>query len=113
MDRLPSACLAPGAGDDCFPCNHISVTTTSVNIGFEWDAEKARGNLRKHGVSFETAKRAFADPLALVEHDRIEGGERRWRTLGRPRGLGGRGPGHRNDPHHLGATRHTHGEKTL
>ena len=26
--------------------------------------------------------RAFADPFALTEQDRIEGGERRWRTLG-------------------------------
>jgi uncharacterized DUF497 family protein len=33
-------------------------------------------------VSFETAVRAFADPFALTEQDRIEGGERRWRTLG-------------------------------
>lgn len=24
----------------------------------------------------------FADPFALTEQDRIEGGERRWRTLG-------------------------------
>ena len=54
-----------------------------MDVEFEWDDEKASRNLRKHGVSFETAKRAFADPFALVEHDRIEGGERRWRTLGR------------------------------
>jgi uncharacterized DUF497 family protein len=33
-------------------------------------------------VSFEIAKRAFAEPFALTEQDRIEGGERRWRTLG-------------------------------
>jgi uncharacterized DUF497 family protein len=30
--------------------------------------------------------RAFADPLALMEQDRIEGGERRWRTLGQVEG---------------------------
>jgi hypothetical protein len=46
------------------------------------DPDKAAGNLRKHGVSFETAIRAFADPFALTEQDRIEGGEQRWRTLG-------------------------------
>jgi uncharacterized protein len=49
---------------------------------FEWDPAKAAGNLRKHGVSFETAMRAFADPFALTEQDRIEGGEQRWQTLG-------------------------------
>jgi hypothetical protein len=49
---------------------------------FEWDPVKAIANLRKHGVSFEIAMRAFADPFALSEQDRIEGGESRWQTLG-------------------------------
>jgi uncharacterized DUF497 family protein len=49
---------------------------------FAWDPVKAAANLRKHGVSFEIAMRAFADPFALTEQDRIEGGEARWRTLG-------------------------------
>jgi len=49
---------------------------------FMWDPEKAASNLRKHGVSFEIALRAFADPLARSEQDRIEGGEERWQTLG-------------------------------
>ena len=51
-------------------------------VRFEWDADKAASNLRKHGVSFQTALRAFADPLALMEQDRVEGEERRWRTVG-------------------------------
>jgi uncharacterized DUF497 family protein len=51
-------------------------------IRFSWRADKAASNLRKHGVSFETAARAFADPLALSEQDRVEDGEERWRTLG-------------------------------
>nr|WP_242141040.1 BrnT family toxin [Sphingomonas sp. TREG-RG-20F-R18-01] len=38
--------------------------------------------MKKHKVSFETAARAFADPFALSEQDRIEGGEQRWQTLG-------------------------------
>ncbi len=49
---------------------------------FEWDPAKAASNLRKHRVSFGTAIRAFADPFALTEQDRIEGGEQRWQTLG-------------------------------
>jgi uncharacterized protein len=49
---------------------------------FEWDPVKAASNLRKHGVSFDTAIRAFADPLALTELDRIEDGEERWQTTG-------------------------------
>jgi len=49
---------------------------------FVWGEEKARANLRKHRVSFETAARVFTDPHALTVQDRIEGGEYRWQTLG-------------------------------
>ncbi len=51
-------------------------------LRFEWDSAKARANRRKHGVSFEIARQVFEDPDALVEQDRIEGGERRWQTIG-------------------------------
>ena len=49
---------------------------------FEWDPTKAASNFRKHGVSFQTAARVFADPYALVEQDRVENGEERWQTIG-------------------------------
>jgi uncharacterized DUF497 family protein len=51
-------------------------------IRFEWDPAKAKANQRKHSVAFEIAMHVFEDPDALVEQDRIEGGERRWQTLG-------------------------------
>jgi uncharacterized DUF497 family protein len=44
-------------------------------IRFEWDPAKARANNRKHGVSFDIARYVFDDPDALMDHDRIEGGE--------------------------------------
>lgn len=53
-----------------------------MKIRFEWDPEKAENNLRKHCVSFKTSIRVFADPFAMVEQDRIENGEYRWKTLG-------------------------------
>ncbi|MDO5703716.1 MAG: BrnT family toxin [Paracoccus sp. (in: a-proteobacteria)] len=53
-----------------------------MELRFEWDPEKAANNLRKHRVSFEVAARAFADPFALTEQDRVEDGECRWQTLG-------------------------------
>ncbi len=56
-------------------------------IRFEWDADKAAANARKHGVSFDIAALAFADPFALTEQDRIEGGEQRWQTLGMAQGV--------------------------
>lgn len=49
---------------------------------FEWDAVKAASNWAKHGVRFETAARAFADPFLLTQQDRIENGEQRWQTIG-------------------------------
>jgi hypothetical protein len=51
-------------------------------LRFEWDAAKAAGNKRKHGISFETAALVFTDPYALVEQDRIENFEERWLTIG-------------------------------
>ena len=36
---------------------------------FEWDAEKAESNARKHGVTFDEASTAFGDPLSLLMHD--------------------------------------------
>jgi len=56
-------------------------------ILFEWDEAKARSNERKHGVRFEDAMLGFTDPFALVEQDRLEGGEVRWQTLGLAGGI--------------------------
>ena len=36
---------------------------------FEWDENKAAGNLSKHGVSFEEAKIVFDDPLYIDFYD--------------------------------------------
>jgi uncharacterized DUF497 family protein len=36
---------------------------------FEWDPQKAKSNLEKHGVSFEEASTAFRDPLSLTIDD--------------------------------------------
>jgi uncharacterized DUF497 family protein len=44
----------------------VSVPTTPE---FEWDATKARENLKKHGVAFEEALTLFADPLARIFDD--------------------------------------------
>ncbi|MEO6320443.1 MAG: BrnT family toxin [Polaromonas sp.] len=56
-------------------------------MDFEWDFAKAARNLVKHGVSFETAARVFADPFAMTRQDRIEAGQQRWQTLGMADGL--------------------------
>ena len=54
---------------------------------FEWDPNKSRANLRKHGVSFETASLVFDDPNHLSIQDRFEEGEERWQILGLAGGI--------------------------
>jgi len=50
---------------------------------FEWDADKAATNRRKHGVSFEEAESVFDDPSQQVEFDQEHSDrEDRWIVLG-------------------------------
>lgn len=52
---------------------------------FSWDRAKERLNVARHGVDFTTARRAFADPRALVLFDAAHSTPRelRWWLLGR------------------------------
>jgi uncharacterized DUF497 family protein len=45
---------------------------------FEWDAQKERANLAKHGISFAEATTVFGDPLAetIPDPDHSESEER-------------------------------------
>ena len=57
--------------------------------GFEWDPAKDLINRIKHGVSFETAKKAFEDPAKLIIRDEKHDlpGERRFFCIGRVDGI--------------------------
>ena len=50
--------------------------------GFEWDPEKARSNLAKHGIAFDEAKRVWDDPGLVVYIGHVIDNERRWRAIG-------------------------------
>lgn len=52
------------------------------DVRWTWDENKNRSNLRKHGLSFETAALVFADPLMLQRPD-PHPEEERWLTVGR------------------------------
>lgn len=54
---------------------------------FEWDTNKAKSNLIKHGIRFEDAVLVFDDPYHLSLQDRHENGEFRWQTIGLVHGL--------------------------
>jgi uncharacterized DUF497 family protein len=47
---------------------------TVVREDFEWDADKAAENVRKHGVSFEEAALAITEPRT-VDFDDLEAPE--------------------------------------
>lgn len=50
---------------------------------FDWDEEKAKRNLAKHGVSFDEATSVFDDPLFLTFADPEHSlGERRFIIMG-------------------------------
>jgi uncharacterized protein len=50
---------------------------------FEWDPNKARSNVAKHGVSFRTAAQVFKDPGMMSIFDEENSlDEDRWITLG-------------------------------
>ena len=36
---------------------------------FEWDDNKSRANLKKHGISFDEARSVFSDPLSITVAD--------------------------------------------
>ena len=49
---------------------------------FEWDENKNKANLEKHGIEFCVAIEVFSDPLA-IETTRFINGEERMQIVGR------------------------------
>ena len=55
-----------------------------MNLQFEWDEEKEKINIAKHGIDFETASHVFLDPNRLEYYDAAHStaGEDRYITIG-------------------------------
>lgn len=50
---------------------------------FDWDPNKAKANLKKHGIGFEQASTIFLDPRMITVFDGEHSGhEDRWATIG-------------------------------
>jgi uncharacterized DUF497 family protein len=49
---------------------------------FEWDKNKNKENLKKHGISFEIAVRVFDDTFSLDRIQAVHGDEERRETIG-------------------------------
>jgi len=53
-------------------------------VRFEWDTEKEKANVTKHGVDFTEATAAFYDPKRLISaHEGHSAEETRWFCIGR------------------------------
>jgi len=51
---------------------------------FQWDINKEKINIQKHGITFEQASYVFADPFALNKYDYEHSeNEDRWIMLGK------------------------------
>jgi len=52
-------------------------------VGFEWDAAKAKTNVRNHGVRFEESRAVFDDPFAItIADDEADPPEERFVSIG-------------------------------
>ncbi len=49
---------------------------------FEWDAEKSKSNLEKHGIDFETATNLWNDPKSVEVMAKKIKGESRFGVIG-------------------------------
>jgi uncharacterized DUF497 family protein len=54
-----------------------------LDLTFEWYEEKAKKNIKKHGVSFEEAKTVFNDPFSITIPDPLHSSdEQRYIDIG-------------------------------
>ena len=54
-----------------------------MDLKFEWDEEKAKINLKKHGIPFETAAKVFLDENRIEIYDEAHSAdENRYITIG-------------------------------
>jgi uncharacterized protein len=58
-----------------------------MTVRFEWDPNKNRANIVKHGVAFDEARKVFSDPHVIVREDRIIEGEQRLHAIGYVEGV--------------------------
>jgi uncharacterized DUF497 family protein len=60
----------------------MKVSYSLHGLNFEWDSRKAATNVRKHGLSFESACEVFHDPFIQLVGEEIVVGELREAVIG-------------------------------
>ncbi len=58
----------------------------SMRDQFEWDENKNKQNIKKHGIDFQDAKTIFSAPMLVKIDDEVEE-EDRWVGIGMVRGV--------------------------
>ena len=58
---------------------------TIIHGNFEWDSDKAKTNIQKHGISFEEILPMFDDPLFWEQYDVVHSSKNETRYLGTAR----------------------------
>lgn len=51
-------------------------------MNFEWDKNKEKANIEKHGINFELSKILFMSKMVIEEDDRKPYGEKRYKGFG-------------------------------
>jgi len=54
--------------------------------GFEWDENKRRANVAKHGIDFVDAADVFADPMPFIYRSAQSSNEERYVAIGNSKG---------------------------
>jgi hypothetical protein len=69
-------------------CDVVTIVVLQWSVEFEWDAIKAKSNIRKHGVAFEFAAGVFedGDRIERIDAESSEH-EERWATTGLVEGV--------------------------
>ena len=63
-------------------CAYLSIAAMVKNMHFEWDEEKRKTNIHKHGFDFRDAWKVFKSPLLVGLDDRYDYGEERLIGIG-------------------------------
>ena len=51
-------------------------------MDFEWDENKNKYNINKHGIDFNDSKQIFDKPILVKEDTKKDYGEKRWIAIG-------------------------------
>ncbi len=55
----------------------MDITHRLQDVEFEWDEDKAKSNIQKHGVTFEEAAEVFFDPFYQIGDASVDDDEER------------------------------------